>query len=145
MPAAESRHLNGRVMFYRLSRKFVDDKDDVPEDARQVMYYSLAIGHHLGIVDCLKSDMDCSGAEYLDWIAALNEDSEAYRKMQGFLMFGEITIFPEHIHMLALAFDAIDSATQTEKSRALTKGFIEILTAIFNEPNMYLMIRSIQQ
>lgn len=35
------------VFFYRLSRKFVDEQFDVPEEAKEVMYYSLAIGHHL--------------------------------------------------------------------------------------------------
>ncbi|MEI8631298.1 formate hydrogenlyase maturation HycH family protein [Vibrio sp. PP-XX7] len=113
----------------------------MPQEAKQVMYYSLAIGHHLGIVDCLKSEMVCTGHEYLDWIRALPEESEAYRKMQGFLMFGEITIFPEHINMLALAFDRIDAEAQSEKSRDLTKGMLKILTAIHNEPTMYLMIR----
>ncbi|HCT2508055.1 TPA: formate hydrogenlyase maturation protein HycH, partial [Aeromonas dhakensis] len=31
------------VFFYRLSRKFVDEQFDVPEEAKEVMYYSLAI------------------------------------------------------------------------------------------------------
>ncbi|WJG22901.1 formate hydrogenlyase maturation HycH family protein [Vibrio furnissii] len=141
MAVSESRHLEGPVYFYRLSRKFVDNKYDVPEEAKQIMYYSLTIGHHLGIVDCLKSEMQCSGHEYLAWISGLDEHSEAYRKLKGFLMFGEITVFPEHIHMLALALDRIDSTTQSEKSQQLTKGMIAILNAIYNEPTMYLMIR----
>ena len=141
MDVAESRHLKGDVYFYRLTRKFVDEKDDIPQAAKQVMYYTLAIGHHLGIVDCLSAAMTCSGTEYLDWISALDPESEAYRKMKGFLMFGEITVFPEHINMLALAFDRIDKEQQSAKSRELTSGFIEVLTAIYHEPNMYLMIR----
>jgi formate hydrogenlyase maturation protein HycH len=116
----------------------------MPQEAKQVMYYSLAIGHHLGVVDCLKSEMACSGDEYLAWITALPEDGEAYRKMKGFLTFGEITVFAEHIDMLALAFRQIDSGLQSEKSRLLTQGLIDILTAIHQEPNMYLMIRGIQ-
>ncbi|MBF9001435.1 MULTISPECIES: formate hydrogenlyase maturation HycH family protein [Vibrio] len=141
MDVAESRHLKGSVYFYRLTRKFIDEKDNIPQDAKQVMYYSLAIGHHLGIVDCLSAAMVCTGPEYLEWISALDTESEAYRKMKGFLMFGEITIYPEHINMLALAFDAIDANAQSVKSRELTVGFIEVLTAIYNEPTMYLMIR----
>ncbi|CAM3548220.1 Formate hydrogenlyase maturation protein HycH [Vibrio aerogenes CECT 7868] len=140
MDVAESRHLNGQVSFYRLSRKFVDESE-MPQEAKQVMYYSLAIGHHLGIVDCLKSEMDCTGQEYLEWIRALPEDGEAYRKMKGFLMFGEITVYPEHIDMLALAFDQIDTERQSEKSRELTRGLLNILTAIHHEPTMYLMVR----
>ncbi|WP_038185777.1 formate hydrogenlyase maturation HycH family protein [Vibrio rhizosphaerae] len=139
-----SRHLKERVRFYRLTRKFVDEKE-VPQEAQQIMYYSLAIGHHLGIVDCLQSDMDCHGEEYLAWIEGLPQDSEAYRKMIGFLKFGEITIFPEHIHMLALAFRQINPATQSEISQRLTAGLIEILNAIHREPTMYLMIRGTVQ
>jgi formate hydrogenlyase maturation protein HycH len=136
----KSRHLKEQVHFYRLSRKFVDEQD-MPQEAKQIMYYSLTIGHHLGIVDCLKSEMSCSGEEYLKWIAALPEDGDAYRKMKGFFVFGEITILPEHINMLALAFDQIDAAAQSQTSRLLSKGFLELLTAIYHEPNMYLMIR----
>ncbi|KUI96624.1 formate hydrogenlyase maturation HycH family protein [Vibrio sp. MEBiC08052] len=139
-----SRHLKERVRFYRLTRKFVDEKE-VPQEAQQIMYYSLAIGHHLGIVDCLQSDMDCHGEEYLAWIEGLAKDSEAYRKMSGFLKFGEITIFPEHIHMLALAFREINPATQSETSQRLTAGLIEILNAIHQEPMMYLMVRGTVQ
>lgn len=139
----DSRHIHGTVNFYRLSRKFVDEST-MPEEASQVMYYSLTIGHHLGIVDCLKSEMVCSGHEYLEWIQGLPEDSDAFNKMKGFFTFGEITIMPEHIHMLALAFDKLSPAHQTEKSRQLTHGLMDILTAIHSEPSMYLMIRSDQ-
>ncbi|MFV0574953.1 MAG: formate hydrogenlyase maturation HycH family protein [Vibrio sp.] len=144
MSPTELRHMANQIDFYRLSRKFVDDKE-VPAEAQHIMYYSLGIGHHLGVVDCLKSEMNCTGEEYLEWISALPEEGEAFRKMYGYYLFGEITVFPEHINMLALAFDAIDSNTQSEKSQMLTKGLISILNGIYNEPNMYLMIRSTQR
>lgn len=140
MDVANSRHLQGDVNFYRLSRKFVDESE-MPPEAKDIMYYSLAIGHHLGVVDCLKSEMQCSGNEYLEWISALPKESDAYNKMKGFLVFGEITIDTDHINMLALAFDKIDANVQSEKSKILTQGLIDILTAIHKEPNMYLMIR----
>ncbi len=85
MDVAKSRHLEGSVNFYRLSRKFVDESE-MPQEAKDIMYYSLAIGHHLGVVDCLKSEMQCSGEEYLEWFSALEEGSEAYNKMKGFLV-----------------------------------------------------------
>ncbi|WP_025820126.1 formate hydrogenlyase maturation HycH family protein [Shewanella marina] len=138
---AQSRHLAGHIYFYSLSRKFVDESYDVPEEAKQIMYYSLAIGHHLGVVDCLNSVMDCDGKQYLAWISDLPAQSEAFRKMQGFIVFGEITIYPEHINMLAVAFAAIDRDIQTECSQQLTQKFIEALGAIHREPTMYMMIR----
>ncbi|WP_318506633.1 formate hydrogenlyase maturation HycH family protein [Photobacterium leiognathi] len=137
----QSRHLEQNVYFYSLGRKFVDESYDVPEEAKQIMYYSLAIGHHLGVVDCLDAVLKCSGHEYLEWISGLDQNGKAFRKMKGFLVFGEITIYPEHLNMLALAFDRIDSRTQNEKSQQLTSGFIDALGAIHREPTMYMMIR----
>ena len=40
------------VVFSQLSRKFIDENDATPDAAQQVVYYSLAIGHHLGVIDC---------------------------------------------------------------------------------------------
>ena len=36
---------DAKVYFWSLRQKFVDSDDDIPEQAQQVMYYSLAIGH----------------------------------------------------------------------------------------------------
>ncbi|HDO1356920.1 TPA: formate hydrogenlyase maturation HycH family protein [Aeromonas veronii] len=132
------------VFFYRLSRKFVDEQFDVPEEAREVMYYSLAIGHHLGIVDCLRADLVCSLTGYRDWVAKLPEGSEARRKMEGFLTFGEITIYREHCHMLACTFDRLRKADNLldEQELGWTNTFMDQLTALFNDPHMYLMVRS---
>ena len=130
-----------QVLFYSLSRKFVDEQD-VPEDAREVMYYSLAIGHHLGVVDCLKVILQCTRQSYREWIELLPADGEAFAKMNAFFDFGEITILSEHIHMLALAFDRIDKSIQTPEQLALTQGLIKALTDIYHEPTMYLMVRN---
>ncbi len=53
-----------QVVFYRLSRKIVNNQDDIPEDARQVMYYSLAIGHHVGVMDCFSELMAVPAEKY---------------------------------------------------------------------------------
>lgn len=64
------------VVFSQLSRKFIDENDATPAEAQQVVYYSLAIGHHLGITDCLEAALTCPWDEYLAWIATLAEGSE---------------------------------------------------------------------
>lgn len=51
------------VVFSQLSRKFIDENDATPE-AQQVVYYSLAIGHHLGVIDCLETALSCPWPEY---------------------------------------------------------------------------------
>ncbi|MBD1577182.1 formate hydrogenlyase maturation protein HycH [Vibrio sp. S11_S32] len=131
----------GKVMFYALKRKFVDEQYDVPEEAKQVLYYSLSIGHHLGVVDCLEVAIEASTAEYKQWVNLLEAGSEAHRKMMGYFTFGEITIYPDHIHMLACAFSTVDKARMTEKEIAMTATFIDVLTAIYHEQTMYVMIR----
>lgn len=134
--------MSEQVLFYRLSRKFVDEKFDVPEEAKSVMYYSLAIGHHLGIVDCLKADIVCPRDAYREWVAKLPAGSEARRKMEGFLTFGEVTIYREHCHMLACAFDRLRAAELTGEERGWTEAFMDQLAALHRDPHMYLMLRS---
>ena len=47
------------VVFSQLSRKFIDENDATPDQAQQVVDYSLAIGHHLGVIDCLEAALSC--------------------------------------------------------------------------------------
>ena len=93
------------VVFSQLSRKFIDENDATPDQAQQVVYYSLAIGHHLGVIDCLEAALSCPWQAYLAWIATLEEGSTARRKMEGVPKYGEIVIDSNHVTMLANAFD----------------------------------------
>ncbi|MEI6859288.1 MAG: formate hydrogenlyase maturation HycH family protein [Shewanella sp.] len=132
--------MSDKVLFYSLSRKFVDEKENVPEEAKEVIYYGLAIGHHLGVVDCLKVVVSCSRQAYKQWLEYLPKGSTARRKMEGFFTFGEITIFPEHIHMLANAFQAV-IPEQTSELKILSESFITALSALHREPDVYIMVR----
>ena len=69
--------MSEKVVFSQLSRKFIDENDATPAEAQQVVYYSLAIGHHLGVIDCLEAALTCPWDEYLAWIATLEAGSEA--------------------------------------------------------------------
>ncbi len=84
--------MSEKVVFSQLSRKFIDENDATPAEAQQVVYYSLAIGHHLGVIDCLEAALTCPWDEYLAWIATLEAGSEARRKMEGVPKYGEIVI-----------------------------------------------------
>ncbi|WP_112478118.1 formate hydrogenlyase maturation protein HycH [Vibrio variabilis] len=129
-----------KVYFYCLNSKFVD-KDDVPEQIKQVMYYSLTIGHHLGVVDCLDARVTCSRDEYRRWISLFESNASVHRKLSGFMKYGEITIFPEHIHQMALAMSKLDGKALDQKQRDITKTMMEMLQSIHQEPSMYIMIR----
>ena len=98
--------MSEKVVFSQLSRKFIDENDATPAEAQQVVYYSPAIGHHLGVIDCPEAALTCPWDEYLAWIATLEAGSEARRrKMEGVPKYGEIVIDINHVPMLANAFD----------------------------------------
>lgn len=128
------------VVFCQLSRKFVDENDNTPGDVQQVVYYSLAIGHHLGVIDCLKENMVCPFDDYKAWIATLEEGSEARRKMEGVPRYGEIVVDHSHVVLLAKAFDAA-IAGQTQAQQAWSQELLDMLQAIQREPAIYLMVR----
>lgn len=52
------------VVFSQLSRKFIDENDATPDAAQQVVYYSTAIGHHLGVIDCPEAALSCPWEDY---------------------------------------------------------------------------------
>lgn len=58
----------GEIVFWTLRKKFVASSDEMPEHSSQVMYYSLAIGHHVGVIDCLNVAFPCPLTEYEDWL-----------------------------------------------------------------------------
>ncbi|WP_027712524.1 formate hydrogenlyase maturation HycH family protein [Dickeya chrysanthemi] len=127
------------VRFYALNRKFLDSRDKIPEQAQQVMYYSLAIGHHVGVIDCLKQVLQCPLADYEGWVGQLSDD-EARRKMLGLLRFGEITIDHTHTALLGGAFDAL---AQHDNHPQWTATLMDYLAAMQREPAIYLMVKRI--
>ncbi len=105
------------------------------------MYYSLAIGHHVGVIDCLRVALRCPLAEYHQWIASL-EDEQARRKMQGVVTFGEIIIDSTHISLLAKAFTPLTKNAESPWKR-LSDQMMKLLDDIAHEPAIYLLARKI--
>jgi hypothetical protein len=129
-----------KVVFYSLSRKFLETEADIPPQAQQVMYYSLAIGHHVGVIDCLKSVLECPLDGFKAWVAGL-PPGEARRKMDGVLKWGEISIDASHIALLAPALEALRDTLEPE-ARGWNDTLYQLLRAIEAEPMMYLMVRT---
>ncbi|QAZ71024.1 Hydrogenase-4 maturation protease [Escherichia coli] len=131
----------GEIVFWTLRKKFVASSDEMPEHSSQVMYYSLAIGHHVGVIDCLNVAFRCPLTEYEDWLA-LVEEEQARRKMLGVMTFGEIVIDASHTALLTRAFAPLaDDATSVWQARSIQ--FIHLLDEIVQEPAIYLMARKI--
>ncbi|MHA6311272.1 formate hydrogenlyase maturation protein HycH [Pantoea sp. S-LA4] len=142
-PVAGHQPHKNKVVFYSLSSKFVDEKSAQQRSAQpvqEVVYYSLAIGHHLGVIDCLQSRLECPLDDYQQWVNCLPVNSAARHKLAGVQRFGEITIDSTHTHLLALALRAA-----RPQMSALQQGWsdrlIALLTRIEHDPALYLMVR----
>ncbi len=130
--------MRNEIVFYQLNAKFLERTEDIPQDAKQVVYYSLAIGHHIGVFDCFKPILRCSNVLYDRILAALPEEGTAHRKLSGLLRFGEIVVDRSHTAMLKEAIDQVVSTVDPEAS-AWFCALAAALDAIDQEPVMYLM------
>lgn len=130
---------NGKVTFWSLRQKFVDSDDDMPAESQQVMYYSLAIGHHVGMIDCLKTELECPLEGYTEWLKRLPA-GEGRRKLRGLLTFGEITIDSTHTSLLANSVSALSTGGE-EPYKRWSLRLIELLAEIEREPAIYLIVK----
>jgi hypothetical protein len=121
--------MSERVVFYQLTHKFVNKEQNIPEDAKQVVYYSLAIGHHVGVMDCFQSLMEIPLDVYRGWVSHLPEGT-ARHKMEGVLKWGEIEVNREHASEILPLLN-----------EPWTKPLAQSLQAMMKEPALYLMIR----
>lgn len=137
--------VHSKVFFYALNQKFLDTDKNTPENtpSRQVMYYSLAIGHHVGVIDCFKKTISCNLEQYCSWIGKLT-DSQAKRKMEGLLKFGEITIDRTHTHLLKPAFEAIRE-TLSDEQKQWTDRLLQSLASMEIEPAFYMMVKLVRE
>jgi hypothetical protein len=128
-----------RAVFYQLTHKFVNNEKAIPEEARQVIYYSLAIGHHIGVMDCFQSLMEIPLDDYRLWIARLPEGTGRH-KLEGVLKWGEIEINSSHTAELVPAINA--GLAQMNEAEAHWSGvLVQCLQNMVAEPALYLMVR----
>jgi hypothetical protein len=128
-----------RVVFYQLSRKFLHQGHAVPAKSKQLIHYTLAIGHHIGVVDCFAAKLEMPIDGYRNWILRLPR-GDARRKLEGLLRFGEIEITAGHTRLLREALDATTAAMSATEA-GWTAQVNEMLQAIDEEPALYLMVR----
>ena len=61
------------MVFYELTRKFVETEEDVPQEACDVLYYTLAVGHHTGVLDCFEPRLSVPVDVFNSLVDALQE------------------------------------------------------------------------
>ena len=128
-----------QVTFYRLSRKIVNNQEDIPEEPRQVLYYSLAIGHHVGVMDCFDKLMAVPAGEFKGCIARLPA-GEPRRKLEGALQWDEIEINRSHVDELLPALNDLLSDPSGSDVRWV-KTLVRCLQEMVAEPALYLMVK----
>ena len=128
-----------KVIFYLLNQRFVENDKQVPEQAQQVMYYSLAIGHHVGVIDCFKKLLICDYDDYQHFVQSFPK-GEARRKFAGLMKFGEIVIDSSHVNLLAKAMDE-NKANFAPQYQQWVEILMDTLASIQREPVMYIMVK----
>lgn len=121
------------VSIYQLHTKFVNTREDIPEAARQVVYYSLAVGHHVGVMDCFSSLAEIPWETFTAWVDQLPAGA-GKEKLAGVLRWGEIEVNRSHVEMLMPLFSGPDSP-------AWGAVFTQCLHGMVQEPALYLMVR----
>ncbi len=128
-----------RAVFYQLTHKFVHQEQDIPEGPRQVIYYSLAIGHHVGVMDCFQSLMEIPLEAYGRWLTRLPEGA-GRRKLEGLRKWGEIEINGNHAGDLLPVLKA--SLPGMDPAEVGWAGvLIQCLYKMIEEPALYLIVR----
>jgi hydrogenase-4 component J len=129
--------MSAKIIVYQLRSKFVNRREDVPEDARQVVYYTLAVGHHVGVMDCFSSQVEIPLDEYIGWVQGL-PDGPARTKLEGAIRWGEIELNQTHLGMLVPLVEAWQA-----NGPAWMRDFLRSLRSIQQESAMYLMMRKV--
>ena len=149
------------VVFYMLGKKFVEDKGDIPEDAKDVIYYTLAMGHNTGVVDCFEPKLALSRANFDNFLNALPE-GDGKTKLKGIEKFGEIQISKEEVREVRDSVSALCvSNVEFETPRVADNdryadiravepyefkaALLEVLKKIEATPQVYCLARRVTQ
>jgi hydrogenase-4 component J len=122
-----------RAVFYQLTSKFVNTDQDIPDGPRQVMYYSLAIGHHVGVMDCFQTLLEIPLEDFRAWLSRLPAGAGRH-KLEGLLKWGEIEINQTHVADLIPALQAGEASWAGPLRQCLQQ--------MLQEPALYLMVRT---
>lgn len=128
-----------RAVLYQLTHKYLSQEQALPEGPRQVIYYSLAIGHHVGVMDCFQSLAEIPVEDYRHWLSHIPEGT-GHRKLEGLLKWGEIEINCEHARdLLPLLRNSLPFMDDGLVS--WTRVLLDRLQRMLDEPALYLMVR----
>lgn len=125
------------VRVYRLSARFVDERDAPPE-IEQLKLYTLALGHHIGVVDCLSPVLSVPAEDFFQMVCRL-PDGPARKKLDGLATWGEIEIRRGHARVLLAAMSG--AAEEVQEAGQWVRDFVSTLQTVERTPAAYLVVR----
>lgn len=141
MSNKKSASSGGDVVFYQVKAKFVDSEKSVPEEAKEVLYYTLSIGHHTGVIDCLEEQLRIPKAEYEDICEAL--DGEAKYKLKGAIRNTEIQIEKHNLPLLEEELNRVlnESTDLDNVTKANIRNILDVFKVLKDDTAAYIMAR----
>lgn len=130
------------VVFYKLTGKLVDPEHLVPDKSKEIIYYTLSVGHNTGTFDCFTEEFTCSLTQF-ERILSLFEEGEPRRKLAGILTFSEIEIEVTDAPALSVAVSAAHRAATRDEDRRWLEGLSRLLGDIARESAVRLVGRRI--
>ena len=105
--AVGSNDVEGRpeMVAYQVTRRFVDNENSVPDAITDMIYYTLAIGHHTGVIDCFEERLRCSLELFSKVLELIPEDSLLTKKLDRAYSRGEAYIDKYDLGPLIEAID----------------------------------------
>ena len=132
------------VVFYQLARKFVDSESSVPDDAQDILYYTLAVGHHTGVIDCFEERLRMPLDVYEQLVACFPEGAARY-KLEAIMRHWEIQIDSTNLEVLVPAFEDLKkgpaAGLEADGVREVFDGLCGMLAVLQANSAAYIMGR----
>lgn len=126
------------VVFYQLTRKFVDNANSIPEDAKDVMYYTLAVGHHTGVIDCFEERLRTPLSVYESAMKLFPEGDARY-KLEAILRSSEVQIEQRNLEILLPAVKDVLTGLDADCAEAeLLTGLLGLFEVLENNVAAYI-------
>lgn len=141
MSNAKVASSEGDVVFYQVRAKFVDSEKSVPEESKDVLYYTLSIGHHTGVIDCLEEKLRIPKSEFLKICDLL--DGEAKFKLEGAVRNTEIQIEKHNLLPLIENLNAVLNSADTldDVTKANIGNILDVFKVLEDDTAAYIMAR----
>lgn len=141
MSNAKVASKDGDVVFYQVKAKFVDSEKSVPEEAKDVLYYTLSIGHHTGVIDCLEEKLRIPKSEFLEICDLL--DGEAKFKLEGAVRNTEIQIEKHNLPPLIEGLNAVLNSADTldDVTKTNIGNILDVFKVLEDDTAAYIMAR----